>query len=218
MFFLYQDLSQDKGMVHFLERERYYRKSALFNVEFALDSKLKEPKYFDPLFILINKYYPGYYFNIKDDAGHLTKYKWEDIPLYNKCELYYKWNSDAFELLSDLVIPIYIMEGGSIFTKYLDGGIGLFIKSDPVNSSFVILSFHSTLLLNTIKFISQEKDIIEDQTYSSKLNRRSMQLLIKEVENYFNWRITNSWSDEIDKRYLGKYGIKKDAILDNLPS
>lgn len=192
-----------------LNRSKYYTKDSVFSIEFAISEPVKDLLYFKFMFLIINKYFGGYYFVDSLNNGNKRLF-WEDALLANSGELISNIHESGFDLVRRLCIPLKSIINGVEGLFFLKEGMSIYINVDSSRpeTCTVIIELNSILFLDNSMLDFEVNYSCDKQREISTFNRKNFQSLIKELKSKYNWRVSNFWSEiGIDKRFISAGGL-----------
>lgn len=181
-------------------------KKAVFSVSFDIDEAISE-KMLLKIFILMSKHFPGYIF-YRDDFID-KEMKWEEYLLKHFTYRPQEFNNIAFDF------NVYLQDCKDVFLmKTVQSGIEIVYGTDE-GKPVLIFDFYPYVYFTKNTLIPEE---IYDQSIASQKNRLILRGFLMDLEELLGTNISFfEGGYRISKESLYKYGIREDAVLDDLP-
>lgn len=168
------------------------------------------------VFILMNRYFESFTLNNEMSQEE----KWEEVILNS---VIHKKSISIGEKL-EFNIPVFYIDDNGIKRSYIkENGITFYFDIDHYRSEILILFVRPNAYTdkNFIEYYDDTKGWgkkVVDQSKAAKINRDNLSNFLSRLEALFDQQISEFGSSYIHYNHIYKYGIRSDAVLDNLPS
>ncbi len=197
----------DRVLVRRLQNEK-----EIFNVFFEFDQEITK-EFIVGILVFINKYYPSYKIKEADWNERPLNQDWADFVLGD-----YTLVSEHDFLLT-LNVPLYVQnsKNDELLLEICDEVILIYYgREESTNRNYLGIDFFGNVYTDIRYDWDNEKreDVAINQATAAKKNREIMSAFLKGLEVFLDADITEYLSPfYLDEKYIYKYGIKEDAIL-----
>ena len=168
------------------------------------------------VFILMNRYFES--FTLVNEMSQ--EEKWEEVVLNSVI------NKKPIEIGEKLEIniPVFYIGDNGLKKSYIkENGMAFYFDIDHYRSEILILFVRPNAYTdkNFIEYYDDTKGWkkkVVDQSKAAKINRDNLSNFLSRLEVLFDQQISEFGSSYIHDNLIYKYGIRSDAVLDNLPS
>lgn len=189
----------------------YQSRDGVYSIWFEINEVISESDMLK-VFILINKYYPNYFF--KTDDFITQKKKWEEYVLSD-----FKYNPTKVNNIH-LTMNVFIQtkEDEIVPIEPADEGIEIIYGAEENKALFGIQFYPYIFFDKNSIYLKNESSKIEeitvDQTIAANKNRRILNNFLKDLDILIKGEISSfECGRKISKKHAFKYGIKESALL-----
>lgn len=187
--------------------QRYVHKNHMLDIILPIKTSIEETTV--KFLLVLSKHFPSAIFNF-DDKNR----PWEDFILHG---IYKGIKFGESPIYFDIGL-MYNIGSTVIETKISENGVSIYFDYDHNNNEILLLTFRANVFTNKNYLNSYMEDgwtkVWIDQTKSARMNRQKLNRFMIELERVLGTEISEISSSYISEKYLSKYGINDNAVLE----